>query len=81
MLDSYTESVVELQRQLTAELTARKAQYSYYRDKLLQYETIIEELEIGEVCNLSAGGDVPKDRFSKKRRNGTKYQSLVMEVA
>lgn len=67
MLDSYTESVVELQRQLTAELTARKAQYSYYRDKLLQYETIIEELEIGEVCNLSAGGDVPKDRFSKEK--------------
>lgn len=59
ILDNFTE--------LTAELTARKAQYSYYRDKLLQYETIIEELEIGEVCNLSAGGDVPKDRFSKEK--------------
>ena len=35
MLDSYTESVVELQRQLTAELTARKTQYAYYRDNLL----------------------------------------------
>lgn len=34
---------------------------------MLQYETIIEELEIGEVCNLSAGGDVPKDRFSKEK--------------
>jgi len=38
MLDSYTESVVELQRQLTAELTARKTQYSYYRDKLLTFD-------------------------------------------
>ena len=63
ILDNFTNLTAEL----TAELTARKAQYSYYRDKLLQYETIIEELEIGEVCNLSAGGDVPKDRFSKEK--------------
>ena len=63
ILDNFTELTAEL----TAEFTARKAQYSYYRDKLLQYETIIEELEIGEVCNLSAGGDAPKDRFSKEK--------------
>ena len=39
MLDSYTESVVELQRQLTAELTARKTQYAYYRDSLLSMKS------------------------------------------
>ena len=69
MLDSYTESVVELQRQLTAELTARKTQYAYYRDKLLQYRTLIHEYEIGEVCDVSAGGDVPKEHFSKEKSN------------
>ena len=69
MLDSYTESVVELQRQLTAELTARKTQYAYYRDKLLQYGTSIHEYEIGEVCDVSAGGDVPKEHFSKEKSN------------
>ncbi len=37
-LDNYTENVVKLQNQLTAELTARKTQYAYYRDKLLQYK-------------------------------------------
>lgn len=42
MLDSYTESVVELQRQLTAELAARKTQYSFYRDKLLTFNTPVE---------------------------------------
>ena len=69
MLDSYTESVVELQRQLTTELTARKTQYAYYRDKLLQYRTSIHEYEIGEVCDVSAGGDVPKEHFSKEKSN------------
>ena len=39
MLDSYTESVVELQRQLTAELIARKTQYAYYRDSLLSMKS------------------------------------------
>ena len=41
ILDDYTENVTELQRQLTAELTARKTQYSYYRDKLLTFNTPI----------------------------------------
>ena len=35
VLDDYTENIVELQNQLTAELTARKTQYAYYRDNLL----------------------------------------------
>ena len=37
VLDSYTENVAELQRQLTAELTARQKQYEFYRDKLLTF--------------------------------------------
>ena len=40
MLDSYTEGVVELQRQLTAELTARQKQYEFYRDKLLTFDVL-----------------------------------------
>ena len=35
VLDDYTENIVELQNQLTAEITAKKMQYSYYRDNLL----------------------------------------------
>lgn len=34
ILDDYTENVTELQRQLAAEMTARKTQYSFYRDKV-----------------------------------------------
>ena len=66
-LDNYTENVVKLQNQLTAELTARKTQYAYYRDKLLQYKMPTKEYEVGEICEVSAGGDVPKEHFSKEK--------------
>ena len=56
-LDNYTENVVKLQNQLTAELTARKTQYTYYRDKLLthNYNGKIKRLE--ECCDSIADGD------------------------
>ena len=37
ILDEYTESVTALQQELEAELTARKKQYEYYRDLLLDF--------------------------------------------
>ena len=42
ILDDYTENVTELQRQLAAEMTAKKTQYSFYRDKLLTFNTPVE---------------------------------------
>lgn len=55
MLDSYTESVVELQRQLTAELTARKTQYNYYRDYLLSYKDNVKKYTIAELADTNIG--------------------------
>ncbi len=48
---------------LTAELTARKKQYNYYRDKLLTFsEGEVEWKSLGEVClSISAGGDLPEN--------------------
>ena len=37
VLDKYTESVIALQQELEKELTARKKQYEYYRDSLLNF--------------------------------------------
>lgn len=35
-----TENIVELQNQLTAEITARQKQYEFYRDKLLTFDVL-----------------------------------------
>ena len=52
---------------LTAELTARNKQYAYYRDELLRYKMPTKEYEVGEICEVSAGGDAPKEHFSKEK--------------
>ena len=71
MLDSYTESVVELQRQLTAELTARKTQYGYYRNKFLDFESSVSVKTIGDICDVVVGGEPPTDCIKGDVRDST----------
>ena len=66
MLDSYTESVVELQRQLTAELTARKMQYSYYRDNLLSFNMPVSKKKIGEITRVFSAARVHKNEWTQE---------------
>ena len=40
ILDNFTELTAQLQEQLTLELSARKQQYEYYRDKLLTFDVL-----------------------------------------
>jgi type I restriction enzyme S subunit len=64
LLDTFTEYVTEL----TAELTDRQKQYSFYRDKLLSFEDEVYQVEwktLGEVFDVIAGGDAPKEAFSE----------------
>ena len=56
ILDSFT----QLTAQLTAELTARRKQYEYYRNKLLTFESDIPMKALGDVCNVIAGGTPSK---------------------
>lgn len=77
ILDSFTLLTAEL----TEELTARKKQYEYYRDTLLTFNDNnplhsliqrycpngVEYKKIGEICNISVGGDVPKNSMSKQK--------------
>ena len=53
ILDAMTAHTAEL----TAELTARKKQYDYYRDKLLSFEDDVNELPLSDICTSIADGD------------------------
>ena len=56
ILDKFTDYVTEL----TSELTSRKKQYSFYRDKLLSFEDEVYQVEwktLGEVATLKNGKD------------------------
>ena len=60
ILDNFTELTVKLTVELDAELTARKQQYAYYRDKLLTHFSETKETKIcklADVCESIADGD------------------------
>ena len=65
ILDEYSTSVTALQQELEAELTARKKQYEYYRNRILN--TINADThELGDVCTFIRGpfgGSLKKECF------------------
>jgi type I restriction enzyme S subunit len=80
ILDTFTELAAEL----TAELTARKKQYSYYRDKLLTFEEgEVEWKTLGEVGEFTYGfiakaqdsGDARFVRITDINTNGKLVQT------
>ena len=60
ILDSFTELTAELNEKLTAELTARKKQYEYYRDELLALKDNAPMKMLGDVCTVVSGGTPSK---------------------
>lgn len=55
VLDSFTLFATELTEQLVAELTARKRQYEFYRDKLLTFDCSIRKMTLGSVATIVRG--------------------------
>ena len=56
ILDSFTLLIAEL----TAEFTARKKQYEYYRDNILTFDTTIKHVRLGDICSVITKGTTPK---------------------
>ena len=77
ILDNFTELTNELTEKLTEELTARKKQYEYYRDNLLNFDGNVSEKSLSDLCIISAGGDVPKKLYLKKKIDFTIFRFLV----
>lgn len=57
ILDNFTE--------LTAELTVRKQQYAYYRDKLLHNATTTVYKRLGDFCDLLSGFPFDSSKFKE----------------
>ena len=73
ILDSFTELTAEL----TAELKGRKKQYNHYRDQLLTFEEgNVEWKVLGDIFDISAGGDAPKEAMSSERTEDFKIPIL-----
>ena len=65
VLDDYTKSVEELKGKLNEELTARKKQYSWYRDYLLKFENKVKMVKIGDLFEFKNGINKDKGSFGK----------------
>ena len=61
ILDNFTALTAEL----TAELTARKKQYSWYRDYLLKFENKVKMVKIGDLFEFKNGINKDKGSFGK----------------
>lgn len=62
ILDTFTELTDELTAKLAEEVTARKQQYAYYRDRLLSRESLealdgkpVEMVKLGKTCLIETG--------------------------
>lgn len=67
ILDKFTQLEAELEKELAAELEARKKQYAYYRDQLLNFSQCpplnvnIEWKTLGEVAEIGTGNSNRQD--------------------
>ncbi len=82
ILDEYTESVTALQQELEKELTARKKQYEYYRDLLLDFNvhgggaSECEWRTLGEITTIIRGGNFQKKDFVEKGKPCIHYGQM-----
>ena len=59
ILDNFTELIAELKKELSAELTARKKQYKYYRDELLSFDDDVPMMTLGDTAIKTYSGGTP----------------------
>ena len=86
ILDKFTQLEAQLEAELQAELEARRKQYAYYRDQLLnfsQYPPLnvnIEWKTLGEVCVHLRTGLNPRRNFKLNTEDASNYYVTVREL-
>ena len=67
ILDNFTELTVKLTEELTAELIARKKQYEYYRDELLNQKKNIPMVTLKEIStSIYRGAGIKRDQVKEE---------------
>ena len=84
ILDEYTESVTALQQELEKELTARKKQYEYYRELILDKNTEVMWVPLLDVAETYTGltyrpADTAKSGTIVLRSSNIKSSKLVFD--
>ena len=82
------DNFAELSAELSAELTARRKQYEFYRDKLLTFDTSIEELSLSDIYEFKYGdgNTIPENKgqfpvYGSNGWVGTYYDKFNCEDA
>ena len=66
ILDNFTELTEKLTEKLTAELTARKKQYDYYNDKLMNFGEDVTILSLGDIGSVKMCKRILKEQTNTK---------------
>ena len=80
ILDNFTELTAELKEKLSAELTARKQQYEYYRDTVLSFDDDVPMVKLGDIAtDIYRGAGIKRDEVTPEGipcvRYGESYTS------
>ena len=80
ILDSFTLYNAELIDELTMEITARRKQYEYYRDKLLNFSSEIQFFALGDVIISLNTGLNPRQFFHLNTPDAKNYYVTIREL-
>ena len=76
-LDRFTSLTTNLTSELTSELSRRKAQYAYYRDRLLSFDkTEVEWVPLGEIGEFIRGKRFTKDDYAEDGIDAIHYGEI-----
>ena len=80
ILDQFTQITAELNAELNAELDARKHQYEYYLNQILEFEDVPIWVELGTVTKSVTTGLNPRRFFKLNTDDASNYYVTIREL-
>ena len=80
ILDQFTQLTAEINAELDAELNARKRQYEYYLNQILEFEDVPIWVELGTVTKSVTTGLNPRRFFKLNTDDASNYYVTIREL-